>query len=469
MKQNPHAFPEAAHDAMADPRLKLALGRIKSHFQLGRSFGAANYPDFEGLRDNGAAIRDHALAHLDSLLETFESAVTARGGHVHWARDAKEARQAVLGILKNTGAKTVTKGKSMVTEEIELNPFLIANGMTPIETDLGEYIIQLRDEPPSHIIAPAFHLNKEDVAETFKEAHKNLDPARNITERTALVSEARLMLREAFEGADAGITGANFLAAEEGAAVIVTNEGNGDLTRLLPRTHIVVTGIEKVVPDLNDVAVLLRLLTRSATGQAISSYVSVMSGPRGPNECDGPANFHVVLVDNGRTRLIGSPAEETLRCIRCSACLNHCPIYAAVGGHAYGATYPGPIGAALNSNLLGLAEAHHHPNASTFCGRCAEVCPVKIPLPKIMRYWRAREYAAGLAPATMRAGLSLWAFAAKRPRVYRAGARVAARLLKLFGKHGAVKALPLAGGWFAVRDLPAPQGKTFQELWAARK
>jgi len=470
VKQDPLAFREAAHKAMDDPRLKLALGRIKSHFQLGRGFAATHYPDFERLRDRGADIRAHALANLDTLLGTFERSVIARGGHVHWARDAKEAREIVLGILNESGARTVTKGKSMVTEEIALNPFLEANGIVPIETDLGEYIIQLRDEPPSHIIAPAFHLNKEDVADAFRAAHTSLDPARNLDERTTLVLEARQMLREKFEAADAGITGANFLAAQEGAAVIVTNEGNGDLTRLLPRTHIVVTGIEKVVPDLSDVAVLLRLLTRSATGQAITSYVSVMTGPRAAGETDGPEHFHVVLVDNGRTRLMGTDAEDTLRCIRCSACLNHCPIYAAVGGHAYGATYPGPIGAALNPNLLGLAAAHHHPNASTFCGRCAEVCPVKIPLPKIMRYWRAREVAAGLAPASARFGLGLWAFAAKRPALYRFGARMATRLLKrLAGKRGAVKALPLMGGWFAVRDLPAPQGKTFQEMWAEKK
>jgi L-lactate dehydrogenase complex protein LldF len=470
MKQDPLAFREAGHKAMADPNLKLALGRIKSHFQLGRSYARANYPDFESLRDHGAAIRDYALANLDTLLATFETSVTARGGHVHWARDAKEARRIVLDILNETGAKTVTKGKSMVTEEIALNPFLVENGLTPIETDLGEYIIQLRDEPPSHIIAPAFHLNKEDVAETFRAAHTSLDPARNIAERTALVNEARVMLRRAFEGADAGITGANFLAAQEGAAIIVTNEGNGDLTRLLPRTHIVVTGIEKVVPDLGDVSALLRLLTRSATGQPITSYVSVMAGPRGPDEADGPENFHVVLVDNGRSRLIGTDAEETLRCIRCSACLNHCPIYAAIGGHAYGATYPGPIGAALNPNLLGLAQAHHHPNASTFCGRCAEVCPVKIPLPRIMRYWRAREFAAGLAPASARFGLGLWAFAAKRPALYRFGARLAAQLLKaVAGRRGAVKALPLMDGWFAVRDFPAPQGRTFQDMWAKKR
>lgn len=470
MKLDPERFPEESHEALGDPRLKQALGRIKSHFQLGRAYASSLYPDFEGLREQGRAIRDYALSRLDTLLETFEARVTARGGHVHFARDAKEAREIVLKILKDDGAKTVTKGKSMVTEEIALNPFLEEHGLEPVETDLGEYIVQLRNEPPSHIIAPAFHLNKEDVAETFRKAHTNLDPDRNLDERTALVAEARVMLRRDFERADAGITGANFLAAEEGAAVIVTNEGNGDLTRLLPRTHIVVTGIEKVAPDMNDVAVLLRLLTRSATGQPITSYVSVMSGPRTQSETDGPENFHVVLVDNGRSRLIGTEAEDVLRCIRCSACLNHCPIYGAVGGHAYGATYPGPIGAALNPGLLGVAVAHHHPNASTFCGRCAEVCPVKIPLPKIMRYWRAREYAEGLAPKTTTFGLSLWAFAARHPALYRRMASAAARALKLMGgRRGHVRAVPAAYGWFVARDFPAPEGKTFHEQWKARK
>jgi len=466
MNQDPRDFVAGAHEALADPRLKVAMGRLKSHFVVMRADSIARFgpEDFETLREQGKRVRDFALSRLDTLLETYERAVTARGGHVHWARDAKEARAIILGILKDANAKTVTKGKSMVSEEIGLNPFLAANGIAPIETDLGEYIIQLRDEPPSHIIAPAFHLNKEDVEQTFRASHTTLDPARSLSERTELVSEARRMLRAQFEAADAGITGANFLSAEEGAAIIVTNEGNGDLTRLLPKTHIVLTGIEKVVADLDDVAVLLRLLTRSATGQDISSYVSLMFGP---SQDDGPRNFHVVLVDNGRSRLIGTEAEDVLRCIRCAACLNHCPVYAAVGGHAYGATYTGPIGAALNPNLLGIAQASHHANASTFCGRCAEVCPVKIPLPTIMRHWRAREYASGLAPKMSVFGLGLWAFAAKRPLLYRLAASFAARLLKMFGgRRGHIRALPLMGGWFAVRDLPAPQGKTFQDLWA---
>ncbi len=467
MNLDPTAFKTAAHDALHDESLKPALARLKTHFSVGRAMAVARFGDFEPMRDAGKAIRDYAVTHLDTLLETFEAAVVKRGGNVHWARDAAEARAAILGILNDAGAKSVTKGKSMVSEEVGLNPYLEANGIRPIETDLGEYIIQLRKEPPSHIIAPAFHLSKEQVADTFREAHTTLAPDRPLTERNALVQEARRMLRAEFEGADAGITGANFLSAEEGAAVIVTNEGNGDLTRLLPKTHIVITGIEKVVRDLSDVSVLLRLLTRSATGQHISSYVSVMTAPLG-RAGDGPKNFHVVLVDNGRSKLIGTEAQEVLRCIRCSACLNHCPIYGAIGGHAYGATYPGPIGAALNPGMLGIAAASHHANASTFCGRCAEVCPVKIPLPKIMRYWRAREYADGLAPRANVLGLSLWAYAAKRPALYRLGANFAARMLRMLGRDGRVRSLPLMKGWFLVRDFPAPQGKTFQELWSER-
>ncbi len=466
MNHSPRTFPQNVHAALGDMRLKSALARLKSHFSVSRRKAIDRYGDFETLRDAGRDIRNYALDHLDTLLETFEKNVIARGGHVHWARSPAEARQIILDILHKSGAKTVTKGKTMVSEEIELNPYLESNGIVPVETDLGEYIVQLRHEPPSHIIAPAFHLHKEQVAETFREAHKMLAPDRPLVERNALVAEAREVLRERFEAADAGITGANFLSAEEGAAVIVTNEGNGDLTRLLPKTHIVLTGIEKVVADLDDVAVLLRLLTRSATGQEITTYVSIMAGPRGHEENDGPRNFHVILLDHGRSELLSTEAQDVLRCIRCSACINHCPVYVAVGGHAYGTTYPGPLGAALNPGLIGMAEAHHHPNASTFCGRCADVCPVRIPLPKIMRHWRAHEYAKGLAPKTAVFALGLWAFVARRPTLYRIGSRIGARALKLLaGRRGAIRALPMKNGWFAVRDFPAPQGKTFMEIW----
>ena len=462
------AFKENASKALSNSGLQKALARSGPSFIARRAAAVAALPEFEQLRDTARDIKNHALANLDFYLEAYEAKVLDSGGKVHWCADAGEARDTVLAICKAANARTVTKGKSMIGEEIAINDHLEQHGITPVETDLGEYIIQLRDEPPSHIIGPALHLSKEQVADTFRAAHTTLDAERPLGERQQLVAEARRVLRAQFEGADAGITGANFLAADEGAAVIVTNEGNGDLTRLLPNTHIVLTGIEKVVRDLGDVSVLLRLLTRSATGQNISTYVSVMTAPMG-RAGDGPKNFHVVLLDNGRSKLIGTEAQDVLRCIRCAACLGHCPIYGAVGGHAYGATYSGPIGAALNPNLLGIKEASHHANASTFCGRCAEICPVKIPLPKIMRYWRAREYADGLAPKAAVLGLSAWAFLAKRPALYRLATALAARILKaLSGRRGAVRSLPLMGGWFLVRDFPAPSGKTFHELWKAQ-
>jgi len=464
------AFPQEARAALTNVRLQGALNHLKEGFQVKRAKAFDAYPiPFESLREQGRAIKESALSRLDELLLQFEAKVTANGGKVHWARDAAEARDVITRILKDSGAKTVTKGKSMVTEEIELNPHLIANGLTPVETDLGEYIIQLRNERPSHIVAPAFHLRRTDVEESFREAHQALPSSRVLDNRPALVSEARGILRRHFEAADAGITGANFLVAETGTAIIVTNEGNGDLTRLLPRTHIVVTGIEKVVPRLEDVSILLRLLTRSATGQEITSYVSFMSGPKQADDADGPQNFHVVLVDNGRSALLGSPVREVLQCIRCGACMNHCPVYGAIGGHAYGATYPGPLGAALDPGLDGLAKTYHLPFASSFCGRCETVCPVKIPLTKIMRFWRNESFSRGIPASSFNRGLKLWAWAARRPALYRTFASLAARVMRMIaGKSGRVRSLPFLTGWFIVRDLAKPASESFQSQWRRR-
>jgi L-lactate dehydrogenase complex protein LldF len=464
-------FPKAARAALHDAALQVALRHLKDGFQLKRAAAFADFPiPFESLREQGRAIRDGALAQLGPLLLQFEAQVEKAGGHVHWARDAAEAREVVTRILKEAGAKTVTKGKSMVTEEIELNAHLTAHGIAPVETDLGEYIIQLRDEKPSHIVAPAFHLRRSDVEESFREAHQSLPLSRGLNDRPALVAEARAVLRQHFEAADAGITGANFLVAETGTAIIVTNEGNGDLTRLLPRTHIVVTGIEKVVPRLRDVSILLRLLTRSATGQDITSYVSLMSGPKRPSDADGPENFHVVLLDNGRSALLGSPAQEVLQCIRCGACMNHCPVYGVVGGHAYGATYPGPLGAALDPGLDGIAKTYHLPNASSFCGRCESVCPVKIPLTRIMRHWRNEAFARGLPQSYFNIGLKIWGWLAQRPRLYRMATGVAARALRaLAAGRAQLRSLPILAGWFSVRDLATPAAKSFQAQWQKRK
>ena len=467
MQPTSHSFPANARAGLADPILQQALGLARTGFPQRRLEAIARLPEFEELREEGRAIKDHVLAYLDFYLELYERNVAASGGHVHWARNAEEARAAILDICRAANAKIVTKGKSMVAEEIALNEHLEANGITPVETDLGEYIIQLRHEPPSHIIAPAIHLMKEQVADAFRGAHTELDPARPLTDPRALCDEARTVLRPRFLAADVGITGANFIIAETGSSIIVTNEGNGDLTQILPRVHIVVTGIEKIVPTLEDAATLLRLLARSATGQEFSSYTTISTGPRRAGDLDGPEEYHVVLVDNGRSALLGGEFQDMLRCLRCAACLNHCPVYAAVGGHAYGWVYPGPMGAVLTPALVGVGEAGHLPNASTFCGRCESVCPVKIPLPKMMRHWREREFSWRLSPPVYRSGLKLWAWVAQRPALYHALAGVASRLLGWAGLHrGRFRSLPLAQGWTAARDLPAPQGRSFQSLWA---
>jgi L-lactate dehydrogenase complex protein LldF len=463
-------FPQAARAALADTRLQSALKHLKEGFQVKRADALAGLFDVEGLREYARAIRAHALSNLDELLMQLESRVTANGGHVHWARDGAEACDIITAILKERGARTVTKGKSMVSEEIELNAHLEKNGLTPIETDLGEYIIQLRKERPSHIVAPAFHLHRTQVEQNFREAHVQLDANRVLDNRPALVAEARAIMRKHFEAADAGITGANFLVAETGTAIIVTNEGNGDLTRLLPKTHIVVTSIEKVVPSLKDVSILLRLLTRSATGQDITSYVSLMSGPKRAGDADGPESFHLVLVDNGRSTLLNSPAREVLQCIRCGACMNHCPVYGVVGGHAYGAVYPGPLGAALDPGLDGIAKTYDLPNASSFCGRCDSVCPVKIPLTKIMRYWRNEAFTHGLPSGWFNFGLSWWGAFARRPRLYRLAAGVAASVLRLTaGRSGRLRSFPMLSGWFAARDLPKPARRSFQSQWRSKR
>jgi L-lactate dehydrogenase complex protein LldF len=463
-------FKRNAADALQDSALQRALRNVETGFIEKRARAAGKLPEFEALRDSAREIKDHTLAHLDLYLEAYEERVTAAGGTVHWAATADEACEAVLAICRKAGARTATKGKSMIAEEIGLNARLEAAGIAPIETDLGEYIIQLRGEMPSHIIAPAVHLNKDQVESDFRRVHTNLDPNRDLSEPVQLLTEARQILRERFLAADVGITGANFLVAETGTSIIVTNEGNGDLTQILPKVHIVIASIEKLVPTLEDASQILRVLARSATGQELSVYTTFSTGPRRPGDPDGPEEYHVVLIDNGRSSMLGGEFEAMLRCIRCGACMNHCPIYHAVGGHAYGWVYPGPMGAVLTPSLIGVDQAGHLPNASTFCGRCESVCPVRIPLPKLMRHWREREFERHLSPATVRSGLGAWAFAARRPWLYRLGTMIAMRVLGFLGRRsGRFSRLPLAGGWTRYRDFPAPEGATFQARWRQRR
>jgi L-lactate dehydrogenase complex protein LldF len=459
-------FKENAAQALADAQLQRALRNVPLGFIDKRAKAKAKLPEFETLREQARAIKDHTLAHLDLYLEHYERKVREAGGHVHYAETAADARAVILGLLARLDVKSLTKGKSMVSEEIALNDALEQAGIAPVETDLGEYIIQLRREYPSHIIAPAVHLNKDQIEADFRAVHRHLPADRRLDEGRSLVAEARQVLREKFLAADAGLTGANFLIAETGSSIIVTNEGNGDLTQTLPRAHIVLTTVDRIVPTLEDVTTILRLLARSATGQEFSSYTTMSTGPRRRDDPDGPGEYHVVILDNGRTGLLGTEYQDVLRCIRCGACLNHCPVYQAVGGHAYGWVYPGPIGSVLTPALVGIDRAAPLPNASTFCGRCEEVCPMKIPLPGMMRHWREREFERHLTPAAQRWGLTGWAFLATRPRLYRLTTQLAARAVKLWARgKGSAPSVPLAGGWTKHRDLPAPEGRTFMEQW----
>ena len=463
-------FPKNVKGALADTQLQYAMTEMGPRFVERRAKAREALPEFDQLRDQARDIKNHVLDHLDIYLERYEEKVNAAGGHVHWAATADDARAAILGICQRVGAKLVTKGKSMISEEIDLNQHLAENGITPVETDLGEYLIQLRGERPSHIIAPAIHLTRDQVEEDFRRAHTHLDPKRDLTEIPAMVEEARNVLRQKYFEADVGVTGANFLIAETGTSIIVTNEGNGDLTQLLPKVHIVIASIEKIVPTLEDTATILRVLARSATGQDFSNYTTLSTGPRRQGDPDGPEEYHVVILDNGRSNVLGTEFQDMLRCIRCGACLNHCPVYQAVGGHAYGWVYPGPIGSVVTPALIGIENAAHLPNASTFCGRCEEVCPMRIPLPRMLRTWREKEFERHLQPSSIRWGLGVWAWFAKRPKLYHAATGFAARVLHNLGlDKGRLRRLPLASGWTGNRDFPAPQGKTFHQLWKERR
>ncbi len=467
MKPTSHAFKDNARVALDDDQLQRALAGLPGGLVAQRTAARERLPEFEMLRDVGRDLRNAVLEHLDLYLETYEANATAAGATVHWASDAAQAREIIAQICRDADAKLVTKGKSMISEEIGLNAHLEAQGLEVAETDLGEYIIQLRGETPSHIIAPSIHLTQEQVEADFRQTHTHLKQDRVLTEPHQLVDEARQVLRQKYLAADVGITGANFLVAETGSSIIVTNEGNGDLTQSLARVHVVIASIDKVVPTLEDVTTLLRLLARSATGQEFSAYTTFSTGPRRQDDPDGPQAYHVVLLDNGRSELLGTEFREVLRCIRCGACMNHCPVYNAVGGHAYGWVYPGPIGAVLTPALIGTKEAGHLPNASTFCGRCEQVCPMKIPLPKLMRHHREAEFKAGESSWAARAGLKVWSWFAKRPALYHTASRLAiASLSAISRRKGSLRWLPLAGGWTKHRDFPAPQKRTFQQLWA---
>lgn len=463
-------FKTNAAVALHNEALQTALARAKSGFVDKRLKAIRGLPEFDRLCAEARSIKEHTLQHLDFYLQRYEQQVVRAGGQVHWASTPREACEAIVGICRSVDGKRVTKGKSMVAEEIALNPALEAAGLEVIETDLGEYIIQLANEPPSHIIAPAVHKTRDEISDLFHEHHEQYGLLKRLTAIPDLVNEARSILRQRFLSADVGITGANFLIAETGSSVIVTNEGNGDLTSSLPRVHIVVASIDKLVPNLDDATTLIRLLGRSATGQAMTSYTTFATGARRALDLDGPEQYHVVLVDNGRSTMLGNEFRDMLRCIRCGACLNHCPVYGAVGGHAYGWVYPGPMGSVLTPLMVGLEEAADLPNACTLNGRCQQVCPMDIPLPQMLRGLRQREYEAKLSPPRVRWALRLWAFLAARPTLYHAVVALPLKLMGAMGrKRGRFARLPLASGWTRSRDMPAPQGETFIAAWARER
>ncbi len=415
--------------------------------------------DGEALRRWAEQVKSHALTHLREQLEEAEKRLVERGAQVHWAETAEEVHRIVESIVRTGGVRRAVKAKSMLSEEIGLNPFLEACGVEVFETDLGEYVIQLLDEPPSHIVGPAIHRSLEDMQALF---HERLGtPPKASPEE--LAKAARGLLRDAFLAAELGISGGNFLIAETGSVALIENEGNIRMSTSLPRIHVALVGIEKVLPRWSDLSTFLQLTSKSATGQPVGTFVSIIQGPGGTpgGEPDGPEELHVVLIDNGRTRLLADPeAWEALRCVRCGACLNVCPVYRQTGGHAYGYVYSGPIGAIVSPGLIGLEAAAPLPFASSLCGACAEVCPVRIPIPHLLHTWRQRAVEGGLASTTERSIVGLWTSAATRPRLFGWAEKVMALIPKQATRH-----LPMLREWSSEREPPRPEGRTFRELW----
>lgn len=449
-------FVRNAKKNLKNSTLQQSMQRAQGKFVNGRADAMAALGNFEALREAAKQIRDKVLNQLDAYLEIFERHAQEKGAIVHWAKNSADVAAILLEIVEKHQVKKVVKSKSMVSEECEVNLTLESAGVEVVETDLGEYIIQLAKEPPSHIVAPALHKSKEEVSTLFAEHHHTEAK----TEIQALCSEAREVLRQHFVTADMGISGANFAIAETGSVLLVTNEGNGRLVTTLPKVHVAITGIEKVIPTFEDAATLLRLLPRSATGQSISNYVSILTGTKQPQDQDGPEAFHIILVDNGRSQLLGGEIQPMLRCIRCGACMNHCPVYQNIGGHSYGWVYPGPMGSILTPSYVGIENALDLPHASTLCGACQAVCPVGIPLTELLRALRNKQFDRNLRPSSETIGLKTWGWLAKNPTLYRLAA------------HGAVKAMPywrFYGGWTVNRELPQSQGQTFHSLYKNRK
>ena len=465
---SPFDFHKLSVKAAGDERLKRSINNAVLRQHTGRQLIMSELPDPDGLRDLAGRIKQHALDHLDYYLEQLAANVERNGGHVHFARDGDEARRIILDIVRDAGCKRVIKSKSMVSEEINLAHVMELAGLDVVETDLGEFIVQISHDKPSHLVAPIVHMDRRSIAQLFSDYFKtpyNDDPQ-------ALTMQARAYLRDKFRHADFGMTGGNFLVAETGHVCCVENEGNQRQSVTTPRILLSLVGIEKVVPRMVDLAVMLKLLARSATGQPFTIYTNIFGGPRSPGEKDGPEEFHLVLMDNGRTEILAHPEyRETLRCIRCGACLNACPIYRKIGGHAYGSVYPGPIGALITPLFQGLGNFKDLPQASSLCGACYEACPVKINIPKHLINMRRDIVNSGLAGWGERLVYRLWGSAMKSPFLYGMLGRVQKWDLRRRARKGDgwITKLPkVASGWTQIRDMPAPAAKSFHQMWSRR-
>lgn len=467
MSSTPDAIHFGEYTEHVPASIPAAVQQATGRFLGLRTTRVSEMPQWEDLRQAASEIRLHTLTNLDKYLEKVEAQVTSAGGQVHWAADAAEARHIVLDIAHQHHVKTVVKVKSMATEEINLNHAFEEDGIEAVETDLGEFIIQLMGTGPSHIIVPAVHLKKEEIADLFQkklQVEAPPDPVR-------LTEIARNTLRRRFLAADMGISGANFLVAETGTIVTVTNEGNGRMCTTLPDLHVAVVGIDKVVPDWESLTVLLKLLARSATGQKLSTYTSFITGPRRSDGEYGPKEFHLVLLDNGRTNILKDAlGRETLKCIRCGCCLNVCPVYKNVGGFAYGWFISGPVGAIFTSQMLGTEVARELPFASTLCGACVDVCPVKVPITKILLQLRRRVAqgdgeVAPSAPGSLRTGAALGSFALGTPWLYKFGSNIMKVVQRPFQKDEWLLSLPApVDRWTRVRPFPAFRAR-FREWW----
>jgi L-lactate dehydrogenase complex protein LldF len=471
----PSVFDQKIHATLANPKLQLAIytatGRLKD--KRSQIVAPDALPEYQDLRTQANAVKQHTIDNLDHYLEEFERHVEAHGGKVFYAKDATEVADFVLTLAKERGARLIVKSKSMTTEEVDLNERLGHHGLEAVETDLGEYIQQLAHERPYHIVAPALHKTRYDVAEIFS---RNLSvPEETAPEKQTMI--ARGVLREKFLAADIGISGANFLVADSGAVVVVENEGNARLATSVPKIHIAVAGIEKLIPRAQDLAVFLKLLARSATGQQLTVYTSFLSGPRRGAEIDGPDEFYVVLLDNGRTKLLADRAKrQSLYCIRCGACLNTCPVYRKIGGHSFPWVYSGPIGAIITPQFMGVTHEPELPFASSLCGACGEVCPVKIDIPRILLELRRDVKKAEAREGQNRAErLAFQAFAwlMCHPRIYEIAGRMAASLAPAEAGGWIRNAppglnIPPVRAWLSQRDLPPPPARNFRQMWRQR-